>query len=380
MGVLGGLELTAFGFFHLFRERLGFFDLGDHLATLAARGADPHELSRQALRFDPALGWDVAYDTAHGERPRARDYGRPLVATFGDSYTHCDQVGHDETWQTGLAELLQGDVYNFGISGAGPDQAYLKYVSLDPRPATPVVTLGIISENINRILSVYRPFYYPRTGIRLTKPRFELVEGRLRLLENPIRSVDELTRLSDPAFLARIGAHDDWYEQDDYPELGFPYLRILFNRRMWLELVYGRLVKGGVNDTNPTPWVDHWRDPEASALMFAILDAFVAEATREGQTPVLMLLPMEYQVVAMARTGRSGISAAALLEHCTARGYLCFDGVSALASRAGSPEAVKPLYHDHLTALGNRWLAEAFADFLRRVLADRLDGQPGSAG
>jgi hypothetical protein len=46
---------------------------------------------------------------------------------------------------------------------------------------------GIITENINRCLNSYRPFYYEKTGTRLTKPRFILTQNGLHLQKNPIQ-------------------------------------------------------------------------------------------------------------------------------------------------------------------------------------------------
>jgi hypothetical protein len=39
------------------------------------------------------------------------------VHTYGDSFTHCDQVSDGETWQEFLAAHLQEPVKNFGVGG-----------------------------------------------------------------------------------------------------------------------------------------------------------------------------------------------------------------------------------------------------------------------
>jgi hypothetical protein len=45
------------------------------------------------------------------------------VMTFGDSFTHCDQVSDGETWQEYLAAHLQEPIRNFGVGGHSVYQA-----------------------------------------------------------------------------------------------------------------------------------------------------------------------------------------------------------------------------------------------------------------
>ena len=68
--------------------------------------AGPVSVERLARNFDPELGWTTPYDTPFGERPRAVDYGRPLVSAFGDSFTHGDEVNASDTWEEALARVL----------------------------------------------------------------------------------------------------------------------------------------------------------------------------------------------------------------------------------------------------------------------------------
>jgi len=89
------------------------------------------------------------------------------------------------------------------------------------------------------VANVYRKFYFPSTGGQITKPRFVLDDnGELKLLENPVKSRDELIKLRDPAFLDEIGQNDFWYMRKDTLVFGFPYLKIFFNKRFWLEAWY----------------------------------------------------------------------------------------------------------------------------------------------
>lgn len=333
------------------------------------RGGDTQRLRHE---YDQRFGWDHHYDTPLTERPRPVTYGRPLIAAFGDSYTHCTDVRDHETWQTYLAGLLEADVYNFGTGGFGTDQAYLKYLEIRPSLETPIVVLGLISENINRIVNVYRPFYFPKTGIRLPKPRFVLVAGGLELIENPLQNVDDIPRLGEEGFVRGLGEHDYWYNRDRYPVRRFPYARILLSRRMWLEAFHGKLDKQ-IDDIDPRPWENLWNDPRASELMFTILGSFIGEARGSGQIPIIMILPMQDEVFERRCTGENPESVSMIEAYCNRRRCHCFNAIDVLAASVASPEEIPTLFIVHLSPKGNRIVAREFKNFIVKRVYPALD-------
>ncbi|MBN1885686.1 MAG: SGNH/GDSL hydrolase family protein [Candidatus Krumholzibacteriota bacterium] len=352
---LVAIEIASFAFFSFFRDRFTFHDIGQLLMR-------SEEIPAFAERFDPDLGWDTRFDTPMGERPRTTDYGSPLVATFGDSYTYCSDVEHNETWQTALAARLERDVYNFGVPGFGTDQAYLKYLRVRQEFRTPVVVLGIITENINRVVCVYRPFYFPLTGIRLPKPRFVLEEGELQLVRNPLGEPGDIARLTDEDFVRSLGKRDEWYNRDRHPVFGFPYAKILFNRRIWREATGGRKASPP-DDVAPRPWENLWKQEAHTALMFAIIDAFVAAAAADGATPVVLVLPMQDQVFEIFCTGKMPADVAAVVSHCDGRGYHCINTIPAMAASVGRMEEIPGLYTVHVSPRGNRIIADSIHEY-----------------
>jgi len=352
--VLVLLEAGACVFFHLARDRFAFADPTQYVLDPArAAGLEPH--------FDATLGWTHRYPTRYQERPRPSDFGRPFLASFGDSYTHCDEVADGETWQTYLADAQQADVYNFGVGGYGPDQALLRYRLVSRQLTTPVVSLGFVLENINRVVNRYRPFYYPETGIPLTKPRFVLERGALVLLPNPLATAADVRRLSDPAFVHAIGARDFWYASADLPRLGFPYTQLLVSPALWQQALEGGRAQR--SEINERPARNLWKDADARGLLLAILDAFVSEATSSGSRALILVLPGKPNVEAR-RAGRPIPGFEPVRRHCAERGYACFDGVAALA---GTPEPTAALFRPggHLSPRGNRALAAALRSWLR---------------
>ena len=356
-GLLAFAELACAIVFHVFSSWFTWHRPERYLASDA-------DLAVAEQQFHPVLGWKTRADTPFGERPRPREYGRVVAAAFGDSFTYCDEVGDEDTWENRLAEHLQGDVFNFGNGGYGTDQAYLRFKEDFSKVRAPVAILGIVTENINRCVNVHRRFYFAKTGICLTKPRFLLTDDGLELLENPLGSADDLRLLQDPSFLRKLAGNDWWWNRDRYPVLAFPYTRILLSRRLWLEMVYGR-GNQTINDVLPRPWTNLWEVPEARGLMLAIVDRFAGDAKAAGATPVVVLLPLSRDVARMVQAGSAG-PGRRLVEHCAERGYVHLDAVALLAAAVDEPEDYYALYreHGHVSPEGNALIGTALAELL----------------
>lgn len=354
--VAGVIETASAVFFRLARDRFAF-------ATPEQYVLDTARLEVAARQFDAELGWVSHYATPCGERPRSQDWGRPLVMTFGDSHTHGDEVEDAETWEAYAAAELQADVLNFGVSGYGPDQALLRYrrTAREGRVRTPVVALGFVLENINRVVNRYRPFYFRLTGIALPKPRFVLRHGALELLPNPVDSVGELERLRDPAFVHTLGRDDFFYSSSGLPRLGFPYTRLLFSPTLWRQALEHR----SRSDVEARPPANLWRNDDARGVFLGLLDLFVADVRATGAQPLLVMLPGRFDIESR-RSGRGIPGYERVLRHCRERDLPIFDGVEALHQAAGQT-SLDQLFRPggHGAPLGNRLVAEALARFLR---------------
>jgi len=111
----------------------------------------PEKLSRnQGWTFDSELGW-VLCDSV---RPRSVDGSKGFyryepdgarkvinfpdkpcrIHTYGNSFTHCDQVSDGETWQEYLAAHIQEPIRNYGVGGYSVYQAFRRMLKVEKKP------------------------------------------------------------------------------------------------------------------------------------------------------------------------------------------------------------------------------------------------------
>ncbi len=309
----------------------------------------------------------------NGERVTRTYYAVDLIASYGDSFTHCNEVRDDETWQTFLAHTLRKNVLNFGVAGYGPDQALLLYASHEAlAPRARIVMLCIFPENINRVVNVYRNFYMYSDPLSLTKPRFEFIHDHLTLWPNPVKAVPELEKLTQPSFIEQIGAHDYWYQWSRrLPPIRFPYTLSLFR---WKDIV-AKSIKASLcrflpGVVVPTFNLDLYAEPEPLATMCGIVDRFVETASNRGQYPIVILIPHTDYVREVLDTGATRTDP--LVHYMKIRNYVFFDLVRAMADLKPSLQQLDSWYHGHATAEGNRITAE----LIRRLLHEQAAKDP----
>lgn len=78
------------------------------------------------------------------------------INTYGNSFTHCDQVSDGETWQEVLAAHLCEPLRNFGIGGYSVYQAYLRMVREETRTPARYIIFNIYDDDHYRNLHGWR--------------------------------------------------------------------------------------------------------------------------------------------------------------------------------------------------------------------------------
>ena len=319
---------------------------------------------------DPDLGWSIKPNGGNDE-VKANALGirssieytqtpppnRIRIAAFGDSFTHGDNVSNNQTWETTLESLdSRLEVMNFGVGGYGPDQAYLRYKLQGKQTQPNVVLIGFMSENIYRIVNRFRPFYMPKTGLPLAKPRFILNGQALRLLPNPLptlRSYEEL--ISNPQdVLPQLGVND--YHYSIAYQSGD--LDLLATVRLW-KMGYSRIA-----EREPIRKWSGSYNPESEAfhLLVEILSAFYAEVLQDGAIPIVVIFPNSRDMSTVLSGG--SLCYLPLIDSLRQRGMRTIDGFSAFESVV-SEESLKEVVSGHYTARGNaifgRYLLKALS-------------------
>lgn len=322
-------------------------------------------------QYDPLLGWSprpesrfmygfYAYD-AQGIRtktplspPRISTSGI-TVAVFGDSYVHGDDVQYDDTFSAILERSRSGiRVLNLGYSGYGIDQAYLRWRSIKNQISPKVVVLGFQAENIKRCQNMFRRFYYYRSSIHLSKPRFILKDGALELVNSPTPSPHELAAVIATLPHSPLAAHEAFYDPADYADSFWLKSRLtaFFLTALARETRTPR--KAGRNFYPP--------DTEPARLALRIIDSFRREAEEAGARFWILHIPRRDQLAA-ARRGKP-LDYAALLKKLK-KDFHVIDPTEKLLRRSEST-SLDSLFtpQKHYSAAGNRVIAEVLAESL----------------
>ena len=85
------------------------------------------------------------------------------IHTYGDSFTHCDQVSDAETWQEYLAAHLQEPVENYGVGGYSVYQAYLRMRSVEATHPARYVVLNVWDDDSFRNIDAWRTIRFGST-------------------------------------------------------------------------------------------------------------------------------------------------------------------------------------------------------------------------
>ena len=169
-------------------------------------------------RGDGVNGTSTLYDyEADGARRLVHCADRPCrIHTYGNSFTHCDQVNDGETWQEQIAAHLQEPVRNYGVGGYSVYQAYrrMRKVHGEGRRAEYII-LNIYDDDHYRNLVRWRqrPHAGPRPAAAArsaptfpsfpTRPhlRVDVSAGSHVEVDNAITTADDLVKLRDLDFL-----------------------------------------------------------------------------------------------------------------------------------------------------------------------------------
>ena len=319
--------------------------------------------------FDPELGWTIrpngskrGYRTNRYGIRASREYaiepppGTLRLAAFGDSFTHASDVPNGETWHFRMEEMKpKVEVLNFGVPGFDPGQALLRYRREGVKFHPHVVLIGFMSENINRMVNTFRPFYFPKSGVPFTKPRFALRGGELVLVPNPIQSFDGYRELlREPAkVLPRIGENDYYYQRSSKPNPMDFLPSVRFASIFSEQYLHQPIRRGGVYNTRS----------EAYQVTRGVLEEFYKEAAENGSLPIIVLFPERRDI--RARQEGKTVVYQPLLDELRGKGYRVIDLMEGFERYDPQGEMMKKKFI-HYPKSGNRMVARHILDYLEK--------------
>lgn len=248
--------------------------------------------------FDPELGWNIPPHKEGGSKLtgcRGKDwkytfdekgsrdipvpYSNRIISLYGDSYTFGAEADNDNTWQYFLSSLTETYVENYGVWGYGPDQALLKLKrNLKSGLGTPIVILGVYSENIRRVVGTYRSFL---TGI-FSPIQFKpvLVKEDARYRWQKIHLMNSFNRKNYLHSFNASKKNDYWYVNNTRkPTKSFPYTWTL-----------GKLIKFVIFDYMLSSR-NMWDNERARGTFREIVSQFQVLSEQHGFLPVLVFMP-----------------------------------------------------------------------------------------
>jgi hypothetical protein len=127
--------------------------------------------------------------------PDFPDIGHACISVYGDSFVWGVEVPLADGWVEQLARQLGCRVANYGVSGYGTDQAYIRFIRKIADEA-PLVLHGIYTEEVMRNVNQYRGFIGYGLSPQLLKGRFILDHaGRLEWIHRPQVDADSFVTL-----------------------------------------------------------------------------------------------------------------------------------------------------------------------------------------
>lgn len=370
--VYGFIELSSYGgLFLLNKVRHINYEPADVISNRHVNIIDNFIKEKiDYISFSSTLGWSIKengtsklYKSNSSGIRSNKEYalhpprGIRRVSTFGDSYTHCDEVKNDETWQAFMESYDSNmEVINFGVGAYGLDQAYLRYLEDGRQYKSHIVLIGFMSENIYRNVNTFRPFYVPNTGLPLAKPRFKIKNDKLSLIPNQFLRLDDYKMLlQHPQKILSNLCINDFYYQKRYKSNIYDWsptvrlVKILIYKASNILTKEAIVINGRYNENS-----------ESFIVTKKIFGDFYNEAINNKSIPIILIFPNKVDVVRYQRQGKKQYLP--ILSYFEKRGYKYIDLMDAFENAN-----VKDLfvYVGHYSPFANMLVAKYIHNYLK---------------
>lgn len=238
-----------------------------------------------AIRHEKnCLGESITYSyDATGARIHNRfNATETRILIVGDSYTRGDEIADNETYPASLARQLDAAVANLGVGGYGPTQGVLHLQqNISRYPRARVVVLGIMYENLYRMMNSYRPVLYDKSSNYALKPYMK--DGVIVPYPGGgvLEDLDNFKQAANEAF-----DNDFWAR----PQPGFPYLVSLV-RSLSGNYFYYRKMQREFRKVGKPEYFLTFKAPDIKQNLIALLNEFAVMAREWEVQPVAVFIP-----------------------------------------------------------------------------------------
>jgi hypothetical protein len=198
----------------------------------------------------------------------------------------------------------ESQVLNFGVSGYGINQMYLRYIK-DVRQWNPeVVIIGVTSEMLWRMMSVYEFLIYPQhVDVPFSRPRLIIKDGKLERLNEPVLAPEEIfahRQLLELPYLSfdRFFSTSDWEKRGGWRIAEASYLFRFLN---------------SVRRPFPTQLGEDVSDATMAQLSRLLIRELVENVRRGGGKPVVVHFPYQWELRQSAERGQAYVPLGAKL-------------------------------------------------------------------
>lgn len=284
----------------LFAFATGYMDLDvyDHRESAVSRLSE--RATADLRKVDPVVGWQPVPASTVEDRnclgevrlhqfaaDGARHYPgydpeRATIVVSGDSYTYGAEAADARAFPAVLAGMLDETVANLGVGGYGPVQAVLRLEEkIDNYPRARMIVLGIMYENVHRMMNAYRPVLYDKMPVFAFAPYMRDARVQPHIGKEPLLHDDTLLVAMNHAFDT-----DFWAK----PEHRFPYTGALI-RGLGSDFFQLRKVQRFLRRFGNPEYALSFASPTIRANLFGLLDRFARFGQSRGLETVVIFMP-----------------------------------------------------------------------------------------
>ncbi len=300
--------LVIFGFVLLAFEAFGYFvyrivdvnDFYDHRVGVLERLNQKSLLMFLRSGGDAVLGWEsrgpkishennclgidrqYTVDLTGARTYTGYDRKSVKVVVVGDSYTQGAESDDDNAYPAQLADILGTSVANHGVGGYGPVQSFINLNErLQNYPHAKVVVLGIMYENLYRMMNSYRPVLYEKTSDYGLKPYMADAQIQSHPGSESFKDIDSFRRYAASAF-----SNDFWAK----PVARFPYSLSLVNS-LRSNYFYFRKLQKQFRALGFPEYFLVFKSEQVSSQLISLMNQFTEYALGAGVQPIVVFIP-----------------------------------------------------------------------------------------